>query len=209
MLAIEIRYDRSLKRYIVQNGPETQDFATREQADQFVIGLQAPEVYGVCLDVTQRWPALEDRMWKAARIYLDGKVSENDDGSYTIKSQATPQRVYLVDPIITCCLHAEYMACPDHQHGQAPAGPGKRNWCKHMVAATLHNKFGPRLPVSLPLMSNFRGKAVKSVATAVAPGYYADGGQVPADLLPHVKAYISALGQPPPNQSALVSWVYK
>jgi hypothetical protein len=204
---LTLAYNRATRRYhVARSGADLQDFSTRDQAEQYIIALRAPDLYAALLDLAQKSPLLASRAWRAAHLYLDGHVTRCDDNQFIIKSQTTPQRIYLVDPLITHCLHAGYLPCPDHQHGHAPAGPGGRNWCKHMLAAALLVKFGPIQPQELLLQH--RGRALKQPASPAVTAF-ADGAPIEDDLLSHAALYRQRHGQSPPSRDALIGWVYR
>src|SRR5262245_51810555 len=68
-----------------------------------------------------------NRLSKAIRVVLDGRITPNSDGSYTV--QGSEGRTYRV---------AESCSCPQSQKG-------KSKWCYHMCAVALYLEWCRRM----------------------------------------------------------------
>src|SRR5215510_8361876 len=73
-------------------------------------------------------PAIGNRLQRATRVVLDGRIQPNSDGSYTV--EGSEGRTYRV---------ADSCSCPQSQHG-------KSKWCYHSVAVALYLEWHRRLP---------------------------------------------------------------
>src|SRR5262245_10457563 len=112
-------------------------------------------------------PALGNRLQRATRVVLEGRITPNSDGSYTV--EGSEGRTYRV---------ADSCSCPQSQHG-------KSKWCYHHVAVALYLEWHRRLPHPQPAVIVQEGTArTPEDEDQLGNGYPVDDETLPLPLPP-------------------------
>jgi hypothetical protein len=141
---VNVEYERSERQYRVMD-PNTGEVETfpngykgRREAMRRAVYFQNPRLHRIVIELTQRWPQLESRAWRAAELVLRGSVTEaaGSEVLATVTSSNEYGEYLLADrnQIIVC-------DCLDYLDGNAPyIGPAGQRMCKHILALQFNRR---------------------------------------------------------------------
>lgn len=200
MSNIYLKYDKANKDYVVHT--EEHDyplvkFKVQSDAIAFIVALRDNQLFTDVKRMIEKFPEAEARAWRGALLYLDGHVRVNGSEFKVLSQPGTIS--YTVSEDLVC-------TCPDHR-GKAPAGPGGKRYCKHVIATVLFYRYHQKPKV---INSRFHGRMVqtKVVGNSKIP-MYADGSPIEEMNLAQASIYKELVGHWPQDNEKLVSWVYR
>jgi len=173
-------------------------FPDEWRAHAFIVAPNDRVLFDDVMHLAEKWPALQLRAWKAARLYQVGHVTLIND-VYKVLAQ-TGTKTYTVDRRLAHC------SCPDHQNG-APAGPRDRVWCKHKIACVMFFRYH-LAPKNAVVVHRGATTVVPMKGNGNSP-IYGCGERIDEKDQPFASMYKERNGNWPHNSEKLLSWIWR
>ena len=129
-----VTYDRKQKVYRVEDETFPAGRNGRRDAFRYAVHATSPRLFRFVSEMSQKYPTLESRAWRAAEIVLNDGVCLNNGQPATVASQSSEYGDYLIHNI----AGALACDCLDFQGGTAVyISTHDQPYCKHILAYQL------------------------------------------------------------------------